>query len=541
MTTPTPAMKMPKLTQEHVNAAMDFFKKHFPEEASSLTKHAPEISQHVLNGTSPASNSPLRSVAFAPKPEIEGMGLEMIAVPQVSRGACIEGWGAACVDTVLFVIGLTGLPTKWNERQVMEVVAKIDNTAMDGLTVALKKIEDAKYLWKMGLARGSKDWEALKTIAKGFYGIVSGLYHMSLLHLFWDALKNDMSWWDWVKDGIIAIATMIAWFASAGIAFVAECILVLMSAVTTIQAFISADDTCSLDEFVDALDGKTISVKSTPATSGATSVPSVSQLNSTYFVISHDGATGLEFINSSDGVNWSSATPIVGVDQCNSWPASVVYNGVLYVFYTGNETPGQIWYVSTSDGTTWSTPANLGTNTTTNAPSVTVFNNKLYVIYKGSGSSTKIWYTYYDGSSWSAIGELPGGVNTSTTPCAVVYNSKLTVIYKGVVGDDRIWLVTYDGSSWDVNTHCSDLVTTGDAPAAFVEGSGITVFFRGVGNDHKIWKIEGDSLAALQGADPSSTTETTTAAPSVASLPQGPVLYYSLATKTFQYEALSLL
>lgn len=537
MTTPTPAMKMPKLTQEHVNAAMDFFKKYFPEEEPSLTQHATEISQHVLNGTRPAETSPLRSVAFAPVPQV--MGLEMIA--QAPRSKCIDNWGAACVDTVLFVISLTGLRTKLNERQVMEVVAKIDNTSMDGLTVALKKIEDAKYLWKKGLANGTKDWDALKTIAKGFFGIVSGIYHMSLLHLFWDALKNDMSWWDWVKDGIIAVATLLAWFATAGVAFVAECVLVLMSAITTIQAYVKADDTCSLDEFVDDLEGKTISAKSTPITSGATSVPSVSELNNTYFVISHDGATGLEFIKSSDGVNWSSATSIEGVTQCNSWPASAAYNGKLYVFYTGNENPGQIWYVSTSDGTTWSAPANLGTNTTDNAPSVTVFDDKLYVIYKGSGTNTKIWYTYYDGSSWSSIEELPAGVNTSTTPCPVVYNKKLTVIYKGEAGDDRIWLVTYDGSNWGTNTHCLDKVTTGDTPTAYVDGENITVFFRGTGDDHNVWKIEGSSLAAMQGAYPSSTTETTTVAPTVASLPQGPVLYYSLATKSFQYEALSLL
>lgn len=53
-----------------------------------------------------------------------------------------------------------------------------------------------------------------------------------------------MSWWEWIKTGIIALAQILAWFATEGVAFIAECVLVIMSATQLIQDAVACASAC---------------------------------------------------------------------------------------------------------------------------------------------------------------------------------------------------------------------------------------------------------------------------------------------------------
>ena len=53
-----------------------------------------------------------------------------------------------------------------------------------------------------------------------------------------------MTWWEWVKTGMIAVAQIMVWFATDGVAFVAEAALSIMSAESLIEDAIKADKVC---------------------------------------------------------------------------------------------------------------------------------------------------------------------------------------------------------------------------------------------------------------------------------------------------------
>ena len=54
-----------------------------------------------------------------------------------------------------------------------------------------------------------------------------------------------MTWWEWVNTGVIAVAQIIAWFATDGVAFIAEAALSIMSAEQLIEDTIKAGKACS--------------------------------------------------------------------------------------------------------------------------------------------------------------------------------------------------------------------------------------------------------------------------------------------------------
>ncbi|WP_437622462.1 hypothetical protein [Sorangium sp. So ce1151] len=64
---------------------------------------------------------------------------------------------------------------------------------------------------------------------------------------------------------------------------------------------------------------------------------------------------GLAF-STFDGSSWSAVTfpSAGGTANVASFPYPVVFNGVLYVYFQNTQEAGELWYTSTSDGSTWS-------------------------------------------------------------------------------------------------------------------------------------------------------------------------------------------
>lgn len=528
MTTTNPTPKLPAFTREYVEYSMGLLKGWFPEESDNIESNHEEIVNHVLNQTQPLLGSTLLKIQYAKSPT--SAFTENLAVAPLSQ--CEEAWFGVMIDLALLGFSLAGL--KANVPDKVALSRKLDKAAVNGLDVVLNKLSSASTAWKLARARGNDGLlGAAEDLAKAIFGLIDGLYHLDLFHVIWDDIKEHMSWWDWIKDGLTAICAFLIWFGTAGVAFIAECISFVMSAISTIDDIVTAEETCPISKFIADL-----SVGALVPPNGVlahVNEPTLCEFNGLMYLFHKNSGVGIECITSTDGNNWS-LPMVIGANNCVSAPSSVVYKDTLYVFYQGLEDPALIWYTTTADGKNWTAPQHLDTTiSTSSSPTVVVFNDKLYVFYMGSGGDVKIWYVGFDGTSWDALEHIHDGVATSTTPNAAVLDNTLYIFYKGSDSDTNIWMVSSaDGNVWGAEVCCETDINTDTTPAAYLTSGECTLYYRGSGSNHFIWKATGTDVASMMKAACTSSGIATVDAPVVASLPSGAAVYYSTVPRSYQ-------
>jgi chitinase len=145
-------------------------------------------------------------------------------------------------------------------------------------------------------------------------------------------------------------------------------------------------------------------------------------------------------VASSDGAKWTKFTIVKSGSpndttqpeiQITGAPASVVFNGKLYVFFTSskpNETGLWVTYI-TYDGAAWSEKQYLNSKVDTYWPTVGTLAGKLFVFHKGEGTDKKLYCASYDGKTWSKAKEVPdsnairsASVETSLGGLQIYYN-----------------------------------------------------------------------------------------------------------------------
>lgn len=118
---------------------------------------------------------------------------------------------------------------------------------------------------------------------------------------------------------------------------------------------------------------------------------------------------------STNGTNWNgSFAPVMGAEESNCFtaesPAAVVFNGKLYVFSGDYDSPNQLQYITSSNGSDWSQQYWVASPSTSseNAPSISawpaaaVFGDTLYVLFQSSDTTGRLGVaTSTDGSDWS--------------------------------------------------------------------------------------------------------------------------------------------
>ncbi|MFB7815471.1 S-layer homology domain-containing protein [Paenibacillus chitinolyticus] len=149
-------------------------------------------------------------------------------------------------------------------------------------------------------------------------------------------------------------------------------------------------------------------------------------------------------------------------------PASVVYNGNLYISWNESDWPKSRVRVKKYDGSTWSFvdgPNGLNNDDSSYAEngSLKVFNNALYAAYsEDNGSGKKLRVKKFDGSSWaSADGGSSVGINVDASknaryPHFDVYNNALYLIWSETNGTNlggEIRVKKYDGINWGEASH----------------------------------------------------------------------------------------
>ena len=220
------ASKKPKPTKEQLGEAVDTLAKWFPEYAASFKEHRSAIVCHIYDGTDPSSGSELSSLKLQQsQPAIS----QIVAISIPGLTPCEEACGYVAVDVVFFVLGLAGLHTSNNERITRAILRELGADTLKGLARAVRDFSEADGAYNK---------------AKALFTLFGQIYKAGGFRAALKVIKDEMTTWEWIKTGVIAVAQIAAWFATDGIAFIAEVALNIMSAEQLIEDAAKAVKAC---------------------------------------------------------------------------------------------------------------------------------------------------------------------------------------------------------------------------------------------------------------------------------------------------------
>lgn len=214
-------MSKAKPTREQITEALDTLGKWFPEEAPKLVKYREAVVDHIFRGTDPAPGSPLASLTHEHAPEAAAPDAAELAAAVPGLSPCTEACLMATTQAVLFVFGLVGLHVSNQERIARALLRELGQETLRGFDRAILAIKEA---------------DGAMAKAKALFKFLGQVWKAGGFKAAFKAAKSEMSWWDWTKTAITAVAQITAWFASDGAAFIAEAVLNIMSAVQLIEA-----------------------------------------------------------------------------------------------------------------------------------------------------------------------------------------------------------------------------------------------------------------------------------------------------------------
>jgi hypothetical protein len=184
-----------------------------------------------------------------------------------------------------------------------------------------------------------------------------------------------------------------------------------------------------------------------------------------------------------DGTELSDAVQVPGV-SITGGPAAVVYDGQLYVFYQQAGGSQQLMYISSSNASTWSSPAAVPGQYLTTSASAVVYGSDLYVFYQGMDNDGTLYYNVYNGSSWSQGMTVPGA-GISQSPAAVIYGSDIYVFYQNAGDGGELLYSTY-GGSWSSPVQVAGAAMTA-SPAAISYSETIILFYESAALPGQLW------------------------------------------------------
>ena len=209
-------------TREQIAEAVDTLGKWFPEEAPKLAKYREAIIDHVVRKSEPAADSALATMKYSETRPV------LVELPTLTP--CEEACIKVVVDVVFLVIGLVGLHASNEERITRAIIRELGGETLRGFSRAIHAFSDA---------------DGAMNKAKALFTLFGQIYNAGGFKAALKIIKDEMTWWDWVKTGLIAVAQITAWFATDGVAFVAEVALSIMSAEQLIEDAVKAVKDCN--------------------------------------------------------------------------------------------------------------------------------------------------------------------------------------------------------------------------------------------------------------------------------------------------------
>ena len=218
-------MSKQNLTREQIAEAVDTLGKWFPEEAPKLAKYREAIIDHVVRKSEPAADSALATMKYS---ETRPEAAMLVGLPKLTP--CEEACGKVVVDVVFFVFGLVGLHVSNEERITRAIIRELGGDTLRGFSRAIHAFSDA---------------DGAKNKAIALFKLFGQIFNAGGFKDALKVIKDEMSWWDWIKTGLIAAAQITAWFATDGVAFIAEVALNIMSAEQLIEDSVKAVKDCN--------------------------------------------------------------------------------------------------------------------------------------------------------------------------------------------------------------------------------------------------------------------------------------------------------
>lgn len=206
----------------HAEEGLHLLAEWFPEEKDKLLGNKSEILFNALQGIEPHETSALHELEHS----------ESAVVERASRAVftpCQEAIGIVAVDAVLLVLGFVGLRVSNQERLARALLRELGENTLNGFRRSVAAIKDAKNITEK---------------AKAIFSLLSGVFKAGGFKAVFKEIKDEMSWWEWTKTGVIATGQILAWFATGGAAFIGEVLLNASSVVQTVQDSIRASQVC---------------------------------------------------------------------------------------------------------------------------------------------------------------------------------------------------------------------------------------------------------------------------------------------------------
>jgi len=226
-----PAVVLPngkKLAVSHIDKGIDILSQWLPDDAETIQAHKQKIIQLMLKNETPKSESPLHHIGHH-KSAAPTLILLADLNPLDLLTPCELAIGEVVVDLVFFALGLAGLHFQKNLNVTRALLKEMGDKVLNGFLSDIHTLAQA---------------EGALAKAKASFPLLGGIYNAGGISAIIKAIDDQMSVWEWVKTGIIMAAQFVSWFATDGVAFIAEVSLSIMSAEGLIQDTIKATDVC---------------------------------------------------------------------------------------------------------------------------------------------------------------------------------------------------------------------------------------------------------------------------------------------------------
>lgn len=169
------------------------------------------------------------------------------------------------------------------------------------------------------------------------------------------------------------------------------------------------------------------------------------------FFSEYNGSNRILYTSRTSTGSWAFESQVPGASTRHR-PALAVFNNQLYIFWEVAGSNNDIRYSILSASGSFSGPYTVpGGVQTGRAPAAAVFNGRLYVVFTGeSGSgSWKLWYTSMNSSgAWAAQQKIGGEPSTSFPPSAMAFGGELHVYYTGASSSNLLRKRLNTGGSW---------------------------------------------------------------------------------------------
>jgi len=133
------------------------------------------------------------------------------------------------VDAILLVLSMVGLKVSNEERITRALIRDLGQETLNGIGRLIHEFNEANTAYKK---------------SKYLLSILKILKDDGVFDDVKDIIKSEMTFKEWIFLGISAFAQLALWFGTDGVGFIAECVMVIMSAGQLIEDGIEVDKHC---------------------------------------------------------------------------------------------------------------------------------------------------------------------------------------------------------------------------------------------------------------------------------------------------------